>query len=95
MRVLPVLDGTRYVGAVDRGSISDAPASAKVVYFASALVPTATAATPAAEALAALDRHGSNRLVVLDGDGASYVGVVCMRSDRERLCVDAECHATV
>ena len=91
VRVLPVLEGTTYVGAVDHGSIAGhVRADAAVVSFASALVPTVVATTPAAQALAALDRHGANRLVVLDSDGATYVGLVCLRSDRERLCVDAE-----
>ena len=40
-----------------------------------------------------LDAHGPTRLVVLDVDRTTYVGIVCLRSDRERLCVDAECHA--
>ena len=94
VRVLPVLDGATYVGAVDRDAIAaDVPAAAPVLPFASDLLPTALAATPTAEALAALDRDGSTRLVVLAADGASFVGLVCLRSDRERLCVDAECHA--
>jgi CBS domain-containing protein len=92
VRVLPVLEGTAYVGAVDRESVGDAPDDAAISSLASDLVPTAVATTPAAEALAALDRHGANRLVVLGDDGTTYVGLVCMRSDRRRLCVDAECH---
>jgi len=96
VHVLPVLDGKVYVGAVDRGSIPrDAPDDAAVELFASAHVPTAVASTPAAAALAALDRAGSNRLIVLNADRATYIGVVCLRSDRERLCVDAECHTAL
>jgi regulator of cell morphogenesis and NO signaling len=45
------------------------------------------ASTPAVEALAALDCAGARRLVVLDGE--AYVGLVCMRRDRVRLCVDS------
>jgi regulator of cell morphogenesis and NO signaling len=89
VRVLPVLDGTTYLGAVDRGSIRDASDGAAAASVATALLPTTLATTPAEEALAALDRHGSNRLVVLDSDRATYVGLVCLRSDRVRLCVDA------
>jgi CBS-domain-containing membrane protein len=95
VRVLPVLEGTTYVGAVDRGALHDASADDAVVPLASSLVPIAVATTPAAEALAALDRHGSTRLIVLDEDRVTYVGLVCMRSDRKRLCVDAECHTTL
>lgn len=94
VKVLPVLDGTTYVGAVGRESIAaDAPSDAAILPFATARVPTATAATPAAEALAILDRERSSRLVVLGDDHATYVGLVCVRSDGQRLCVDADCHA--
>jgi CBS domain-containing protein len=87
---VPVLDGEDYLGALDRDSIgNDVPATAAVASFATAAVPTALAATPAAEALEALDRNGARRLVVLGDDGATFVGLVCMRGDRVRLCVDA------
>jgi CBS domain-containing protein len=91
VHVLPVLDGTTYVGAVDRGSFSgDVPDTASVGSFAMPLVPTALATTPASEAFAALDRADARRLVVLDGDRSTYVGLVCMRCDREHFCVDVE-----
>ena len=51
------------------------------------LLPVATAATPALDALAILDAHGGTRLVVLDEDETTYVGLVCLRGDRRRLCV--------
>lgn len=91
VRVVPVIDGSSYVGAVDRDTIAGAATSATMGSVASALVPTATAATPTADALADLDRHGTRRLVVLDDDGVTYVGLVCVRSDGEQLCIDAEC----
>jgi len=89
VRVVPVLDGERYTGAVDRGAIDGAPAGAPVGWFAAPIVPTAIAPTPADDALAELDRTGASRLVVLAANGVTYVGIVCMRSDRRRLCVDA------
>lgn len=94
VQALPVLDGTAYAGAVERGAIADdVPAEAPIAAFVTALLPTAVAETPAGEALAVLDRQDANRLVVLASDGITYVGLVCLRGDRERLCVDAECHA--
>jgi CBS domain-containing protein len=90
VRVLPVLDGTAYVGAVDRDAIPDeVDDAAAVVSVATAFVPTIPAAMPAELALAARDRRGENRRVVLDHDGFTYVGLVCVRSDRRRLCVDS------
>lgn len=88
--VLPVLDGERYAGAVTRerleGSAPDDPISG----LAADLVPVATAGTPTAAALAELDAHGGRRLVVVGEDGSTYIGLVCLRSDRVRLCVDGE-----
>jgi len=94
VRVVPVLDGTAYVGAIDRDAIGDdVPGTAAITPFVSALLPTAIATTSTAEALVALDRDGSTRLVVLAADGTTFVGLVCLRSDRVRLCVDADCLA--
>ena len=91
--VLPVLDGTAYLGVVSRDAMGDdLHPETPVVAVASHSLPTALAGTPSAEAFSELDRTGATRLVVLAGDGA-YRGLVCLRSDRERVCVDAECHA--
>lgn len=91
IRVLPVLDGTAYVGAVTRDAIgSDIDAAAPVLPFASAVVSTVVCATPAPTALALLDCDGGKRLVVLGADNTTYVGLVCLRGDRERLCVAVE-----
>jgi CBS domain-containing protein len=88
VRALPVLDGTAYVGAVTQDAIDDAvPAAAPVLSFAADTLPTVVCDTPAPEALAELDRDGGKRLVVLGTDKATYVGLVCMRGDRKRLCV--------
>lgn len=91
VRALPVLDGETYVGSVTETAVGgDVDDSSPVLPFASDSLPTAVATTPAPEALAALDRDGGRRLVVLGADNATYIGLVCMRGDRERLCVAAE-----
>jgi predicted transcriptional regulator len=88
--IVPVLDGTAYVGALDRQAvIAGVPDSTAVGPLAASLVPTVIATTPTSDALDALDCDGSRRLVVLAPDGSTFVGVVCIRSDRRRLCVDA------
>jgi CBS-domain-containing membrane protein len=91
VRALPLLDGTVYVGSVTEDAIADdAPATSPVLPFAADVLPTAVCDTPAPEALAVLDRQGGNRLIVLGPDNATYVGIVCLRGDRRRLCVAAE-----
>ena len=91
VRALPVLDGTTYVGAITEDAIDDTvPATAPILPFASDALPTVGSDTPAPEALAVLDRDGGNRLIVLGSDNATYVGIVCLRGDRKRLCVAAE-----
>lgn len=88
--IVPVLDGLAYVGALDREAVAEGvPDSAAVGALVGPLVPTALATTATCDALGALDRDGANRLVVLAPDGSTYMGVVCIRSDRRRLCVDA------
>lgn len=94
VQVLPVLSGTRYLGAVSRDVLGgDVDPATPVAGLASPLVPTALASSPATDAFAELDRAGATRLVVIDDDGVTYRGLVCLTSDRERACVDAECHA--
>lgn len=90
VKVVPVLDGERYVGSVDRDLIAGAPDDDPVSTLATALLPVATAATPTREALQALDVDGGSRLVVVDADQTTYVGLVCLRGDRLRLCVDEQ-----
>ena len=90
VKVVPVLSGRRYVGAVDREVLARASDDVPVRTLARDLLPVATARTPAEEALAAPDVHGGTRLVVLDEDDATYVGLVCLRGDRRRLCVDRD-----
>lgn len=87
--VLPVVDGDRYLGTVDRDALADAPADESVRPYLGDLVPVALSTTPTGVALAELDRHGGQRLVVVD-EGGCYVGLVCLRTDRRRLCVDAK-----
>jgi len=88
VKVLPVLDGRRYVGAVDGPTIEDAGGDAQLATLAQALVPLARETTRAGDALATLEAHGGTRLVVVDEDDR-YLGIVCLRGDRTRLCIDA------
>ena len=93
VQLIPVLDGTAYVGAVARDDIADAQDAEPITAYAGRRPPTAIASTPVGDALPALDEDGGRRLVVLGEDQTTYVGLVCLTRDRSRLCIDAECHA--
>jgi CBS domain-containing protein len=95
VRLIPVLDaGGAYVGAVLRDALPAGAHDAEPIRgHAGGRPPTATASTPLAEALALLADGGGTRLVVLEDDRVRYRGLLCLRSDRRSLCVDAECHA--
>jgi hypothetical protein len=72
--------------------LEDAPDDEPIAALAHDGPPTTTASTPVRDALAALGPDDGLRLVVLGDDGATYVGLLCLHRDRERLCIDAECH---
>ncbi len=88
VKVVPILRGSRYVGAVDLAALADAPGDDPVGPLARDCVPSVGGRTPAVEALSALDEDGGTRLVVLDEDAGTYLGIVCLRRNREWLCVD-------
>jgi CBS domain-containing protein len=93
VQLVPVLDAGAYVGALSRDDLRDAADADPVERYAVSTPPTAYASATVEEALPELDEDGGRRLVVLGDDGATYVGLVCLTSDRAHLCIDAECHA--
>jgi CBS domain-containing protein len=91
VQLVPVLAGDRYAGSVTRDDLAGAADDAPIAALAHAGPPTTTASTPVREALAALGPDDGLRLVVLGDDDSTYVGLMCLHRDRERLCIDAEC----
>ena len=82
-----LVDGPRFVGLVDRDSLRDEtpdgrPARSLVRRDVATIDPDA----PLAEGLAALDEQAERRLVVLDGDGRTLRGLLCLTSDRNGFC---------
>ena len=79
-----LVDGDAFVGAVDRHSVrSDVPDSAPARSLATSgdvIGPDASMAS----AVAQLEAHGTDRLVVLDG--SALVGLVCLTKDRDGFC---------
>jgi CBS-domain-containing membrane protein len=87
VRVLPVVDGAAYVGAVDAATLAGVGDDDPVGPLATALVPARADCRTTDDAFAALDAAAATRLVVLAPDGSTYRGIVCLRGDRERLCI--------
>jgi CBS domain-containing protein len=82
-----LVDGERFAGAVERDEL---PAGASDVQrageFASRDVVTIEPDAPMADATAHLDREGDHRLIVLDPDGATLRGLLCLTADRTGFC---------
>jgi hypothetical protein len=93
VRLIPLLDGAAYAGAVGRDDLDGADDEAAIADHASAQPPTAAASDRVADVVAGLDADAGRRVMVLGDDGRTYVGLMCLDRDRTRLCIDAECHA--
>jgi CBS domain-containing protein len=93
VRLIPLLDGGAYAGAVGRGDLDGADDGAAIAGHAAAQPPTAAASDSLADVVAGLGEDSGRRVVVLGDDGRTYVGLMCFDRDRTRLCIDAECHA--
>lgn len=93
IQVLPVLDaGGRYRGAIPRATVvEELDDDGLALPLAGDILPVAPTDLDAEQALRLMDETQATRLVVVGPDDL-YVGLVCLRTDRLRLCVDAECH---
>lgn len=96
VRVVPLLDiDGRYRASIAREAVTaDLADDAPVLPLACEALLVVTADLDAEEGLRRMDERGASRLVVVDAENR-YVGLVCLRSDRHRICVDAECHLPV
>jgi CBS domain-containing protein len=87
LRNVVLLDGPAFAGLVDRGEVpADAPDSAPAREFAVSDVPTTTPDVPVPDVLAAMDADQLSRLVVLDADGCTFAGLVCLDHTGEGFC---------
>ncbi len=82
-----LVDGDRFAGAVERDDVpSDAAGGRRASEFARRDVVTIEPDAPMAAAMAQLDRDGEHRLIVLDPDGATLRGLLCLTADRSGFC---------
>jgi CBS domain-containing protein len=82
-----LVDGARFVGVIERVDVAaDAADEALARDLARREVDTVEPDAPMAAALARLDERGGRRLVVLDADGHTLRGLLCLTSDRCGVC---------
>ena len=82
-----LLDGTAFAGLVDRREVpADVPDSAPAREFVASDVPTTTPDVPVPDVLAVMDTDQLSRLVVLDADGRTFAGLVCLDHTGEGFC---------
>lgn len=82
-----LVDGTVFAGMINRGDVpstgsDDAPARD----FARTDVPTVRPDAKVADAIAVLDSNRDRRLVVLDDDGVTLAGLICLDESRDSFC---------
>jgi len=82
-----LVDGTAFAGTVDRDALpADVADDRPLRGLARTDLPTVTPDTPLPDAAALLEATGRRRLVVLDHDGRTLRGLLCLTEDRARFC---------
>jgi CBS domain-containing protein len=82
-----LVDGSEFVGVVHRDELDgDASGAQPARGLARRDVATIEPDAPLTEALTDLDERASRRLVVLDPDGRTLRGLLCMTKDRNGFC---------
>ena len=87
VRTALLADGAAFAGVVERADVpAGLPEGASARALARHDVQTVGPDTPAAEALEWLEATPERRLVVLDDDGVTLRGLVCLTADRQGFC---------
>jgi CBS domain-containing protein len=85
--VLLAEDGV-FRGAIERDQVpAEAPADEAAVRYADTEPVTATPAMPITEAIKLLDDQPEPRLIVLDEDGTTLRGLLCLNRSSSEFCV--------
>src|SRR4051794_38908182 len=87
VRAALLADDGRFAGAIAPEELPDTAADSEAARdYARLDVPTLPPEATMADALELMDRRGDHRLVVLDGDGARLVGLLCMDRTGTSFC---------
>lgn len=87
IRTALLADGDRFCGVVERDDLpGDAPDEARAGEYIEAGTLTVTPATPVREAVALLEGRAEPRLVVLDEDGVTLRGLLCVNTTGTGFC---------
>jgi len=87
-RLVLLVDGTVFRGAIDRDAIDpEAASGTPAAQYANGDIPTVTPATAIADAVELLERSHEPRLVVLDEDGQTLRGLLCFNRSSATFCL--------
>jgi CBS domain-containing protein len=88
VRTVLLADGEHFVGAIERDGLpDDAPEDEPASAYAETQPLTATPEMPIPEAVKLLDGRSEPRLVVLDEDGLTLRGLLCLDNTGPGFCV--------
>jgi CBS domain-containing protein len=89
VRTALLADGGRFAGAIGPEELSSGAAGADPARaHARTDLPTVGPDATMADALALMERRGDHRLIVLDPDGETLVGLLCLDRTGAGFCVD-------
>jgi CBS domain-containing protein len=81
-------DGQRFAGVIERdGLTADAADDARASDYVDPNPLTVTPGLPISDAVKLLERRGDPRLVVLDEDGVTLAGLLCVNATATGFCV--------
>jgi CBS domain-containing protein len=89
VRTALLADGGRFAGAIAPEELpAEAAGSEPASAHARTDLPTVGPDATMAEAIALLERRGDNRLIVLDADGGTIAGLLCLDKPGTGFCTD-------
>jgi len=88
VRTVLLADDGVFRGAIEREHVpADAADGEPAINYADTEPVTATPTTPIPEAIKLLEDQAEPRLIVLDEDGATLVGLLCFNRGSDEFCV--------